>query len=400
MPRAGTTSPGHHTATMTRRTVLKSTGIGLAAVAVLGTGAVGYRAHDQGVFEAGEGPAYSPWTSWQDGDGLLRLVQAALLAPSPHNTQPWLFSIGERVVDLFADHARRIGAIDPFDHELHLGIGAALENLVLASRAEGWAPRVELRGSDGDPRLARVVLRPSRRRVSPLYLQIPRRHTNRFPFVPERPVAGEALDAMGALALPGTHLTWVTGHRARRDLGELLVGATRAIVGDAEQLESDHRWYRHRWDDVQRRRDGITLDAAGLPALTTAIAKILPGQTPSGLGEAWLDATAHRHTRTAAAYGLLAVADPSDIAARIRCGRTLQRIHLWATGAGLALHHMNQITERADRELQLGADGPFTAATTELSPRGTRVLCCFRLGHPTRRPGPSPRRSAHEVVVR
>lgn len=384
-------------AAMTRRTMLRRTGLGLATVAVLGTGAIGYRAYDQGVLEAGEGPAYAPWTTWQQGDGLFRLVRSALLAPSPHNTQPWLFALTADHIDVYADHSRRTGAIDPFDRELHIGIGAALENLALAARADGWNPTVELLPAGVSDHLARVGLSRSRQRVSPLYRQIPNRRTNRFPYMASRPVEPHALEAMSALALPSCSVIWITEHRARSEFGELLVAATRAIVDDADQLGSDHRWFRHSWDELQRHRDGITLDAAGLPAVTTALAKLLPAQSPSGLGEAWLDATATRHTATA--YGVIAVDEPSDIASQIRCGRTLQRIHLWATGAGLGLHHMNQITERADRERQLAAPGPFGPAVADLSPPGTQVLCSFRLGHPTRVPGPSPRRPAEQVLL-
>jgi hypothetical protein len=379
--------------------MLRRTGLGLATLAVLGTGAIGYRAYDQGVLEAGEGPAYSPWTTWQHGDELLRLVRSALLAPSPHNAQAWRFSLAVDHIDVYADPSRRTGAIDPFDRELHIGIGAALENLALAARAGRWNPTVELLPTGEPDHLARVGLARSRPRVSPLYRQIPHRRTNRFPYRAHRPVEQEALDAMSALALPGCRVIWITEHRARRHFGDLLVAATEAIVDDADQLRSDHRWFRHSWDEIQRRRDGITLDAAGLPAATTAIAKLLPAQSASDLGEAWLDATVTRHTATAAAYGVIAVDEPADVGAQIRCGRTLQRIHLWATGAGLGLHHMNQITERADREHQLDAPGPFGRAVADLSPSGTRVLCSFRIGHPTRSPGPSPRRPADQVLL-
>ena len=70
-------------------------------------------------------------------------------------------------------------------------------------------------------------------------------------------------------------------------------------------------------------------------------------------------------TRTAAACGVVAVPDASSNGARLQGGRLLQRVHLSATANGLALQHMNQISERADREQQLGIDARFGRAAAE-----------------------------------
>ena len=371
----------------------------IGGLVVLGTGAVAYRAHDQGVFATGEGPAYAPWRTWQSGDGLRRLVQAAILAPSPHNTQAWLFRLEDAHIDVFADRTRRLGAMDPFDRELHVGIGAAVENLVIAARAEGWTPTVEIQPSDDPTHLARIALSASTARKSALYRQIPRRRTNRYPFVTGRDVDRAAREAMSALALPGVEVIWIVEPRARREFGDLLVAATREIVADPSQLAADHAWFRQRWDTLQQRRDGLTLDAAGLSSLVTIAGKLLPAQSPGELGEAWLEATEERHTATAAAYGIVVVDDAADAAARLRGGRTLQRVHLWATGAGLALHHMNQITERADREVVLESPRRFGPELADRVPSGRQALCAFRIGHPTRPAGLSPRRPVEDVCL-
>ncbi|HEX9083622.1 MAG TPA: twin-arginine translocation signal domain-containing protein, partial [Gemmatimonadaceae bacterium] len=73
---------------MQRRSFLKGAG----AVTVLVAGGGVWRAYDQGVFSVGKGPAYEPWQDWRTNspDGPLVLVRAAILAASPHNTQPWL----------------------------------------------------------------------------------------------------------------------------------------------------------------------------------------------------------------------------------------------------------------------------------------------------------------------
>jgi hypothetical protein len=46
------------------------------------------------------------------------------------------------VIRVFADRARNLGAFDPFRREIHLGLGAAIENIVLAAQAFGLAAGV------------------------------------------------------------------------------------------------------------------------------------------------------------------------------------------------------------------------------------------------------------------
>jgi hypothetical protein len=397
-----TTTPSSHT--MSRRTFFRRAGLGLGTLTVLGTGALAYRAHDQGVLETGHGPAYEPWRNWQDGGGVLPLVRAAILAPSPHNAQAWHFAIGDAHVDVFADRSRATGALDPFLRELHVGLGAALENIVLAARANGENPSLLLLpAGTGSDHVAHVALSPGPAEPSALAAQIPHRHTNRYPFVTDRMIPDAALRSMSELATPSgpeVRLVWLTSREQRGQLGELLVAATSAIIGDADQRASDARWFRQSWDEIQTKRDGITIDAAGLPDLTAAAAKLLPAQSPKATSEAWLEATRDRHTRTAAAYGIVAVRDTTDTVQQLQGGRLLQRVHLWATAHGIALHHMNQVTERADRERQLGLAPEFGHALATVMPPGWEALSTFRIGFPTHDAKRSPRRSVEDVMVR
>jgi hypothetical protein len=196
---------------MSRGRFLRRAGLGIGTIAVAGAGVLGYRAYDQGVLEVGGGPAYEPWSSWQDGGGLLPLVGAATLGPSAHNAQAWRFRLGRHQIDLYADGARTTGAVDPFKREMYVGLGAALENLVVAAQARGFAPSVALMPTGPDStHAARVALSRSVPRRSPLYAQIPRRHTNRYPYVEGKEVPREALATMAALAgdSPDAQLFW------------------------------------------------------------------------------------------------------------------------------------------------------------------------------------------------
>src|SRR5512141_223965 len=97
--------------TMRRRTLL----LGAAAAVGAGAAGLGWRAHRSGVFSVGQGAAYEAWRTWNPGGGgPMHAVHAAVLAASPHNTQPWLFRVTDDRIDLLADRERNIGTIDPF----------------------------------------------------------------------------------------------------------------------------------------------------------------------------------------------------------------------------------------------------------------------------------------------
>src|SRR5919109_3359914 len=110
-----------------------------SGAAALAVAALGYRAWDRGAFGAPRGPAYTPWDEWRgaEADGNRRPLRAAILAASPHNTQPWLFAVSAGEVAVYADRACDLGALDPFRREMHLGVGCAIENFVLGAKALG-----------------------------------------------------------------------------------------------------------------------------------------------------------------------------------------------------------------------------------------------------------------------
>src|SRR5512138_3857465 len=132
---------------LSRMEFLKLGGATLIALA----GGMVWRATDQGVFRVGQGPAYEPWKNWRNAaTAPERIVAAGILASNPHNSQPWIFRITESTIDLFADRARQIGTIDPFLREMYIGLGCALENMLLAAQAEGFSTRFRLLPAPAD----------------------------------------------------------------------------------------------------------------------------------------------------------------------------------------------------------------------------------------------------------
>lgn len=375
------------------------------ATAVIGAGALTWRAVHQGVFSAGTGAAYDPWSNWRSDDPVrtLRLVRAAVLAANPHNSQPWMFRVSDGSIDLFADIRRNIGAIDPFLREMYVGVGCALENLLIAAGREGYAATVALLpDSRNSAHAAHIGLSSAPPASSELYQAIPLRHTNRGGYDSGRPVPADVLGRLAALGadLPEVRVIWFSTPEQRARIGNLIVAATEAIIADEQQSGDSAKWFRSTWRQVQEMRDGITFDAQSLPPLINAAAKILPPLDREAGDKAWLRATREQHVATAAAFGLLTVPDTRDNAMRIRGGQLWQRMHLWATMRGLAAQPLNQMQERADRERQLGIEPRFGIALKELvADAGIQALMPFRIGYPTVEAKPSPRRDVKTVLV-
>ncbi|OLC58444.1 MAG: hypothetical protein AUH77_03275 [Candidatus Rokubacteria bacterium 13_1_40CM_4_69_39] len=382
-----------------RRAALKVGGTGAVLAAAGGV----WRAWEQGVWSAGEGPAYEPWRRWRSdpSEGPLALVRAAILAANPHNSQPWLFRVGASRIDLFADPARDIGAVDPDHREMYIGLGCALENLLLAAGARGLAWRLALMPDRAHAtHVARIDLTPGPRATSELYEAIPHRHTNRGPYDRSRAVPPDLLDAMTRTAGDDARLSWLVSDTDRRRLGQLIVRATEAIVADDAQSRASARWFRFRWADVQRHRDGITIDANLTDPLMRVAAKMLPPLSRERSDRFWLAATRDTFVATAAGFGILSVHDARDNAQRLRGGRAWQRLHLQATARGLALQPLNQPTERADRERVLAIEPTFGRALTELvDDAAWQALMTFRVGYPTRPAALSPRRAAEALLI-
>ncbi len=192
----------------TRRQFLKAVGIGGAAVGVGGLGIVSWRASNQGVFEAGQGAAYAAWQKWDRGTGPVSLVRAAILAANPHNTQPWRFAFSGSAVDLYADLGRNTGAMDPFRREQHIGLGCAVENLLIAAQAKGYDPRLTILPNPNNAALiAHVDLGSGPESKSELYQAIPERHTSRAPYDTSRALTQETLDALDSAVADITEAT-------------------------------------------------------------------------------------------------------------------------------------------------------------------------------------------------
>ncbi len=305
------------------------------------------------------------------------LIGDAVLAPSSHNTQPWIFGLDGDRAALYADRTRALPVNDPDDRELTISCGAALGMLCLAARTRGLAPRLTVLPGP-DPDLLAVVEMsegaPGAPREEALLAAARRRRTVREPFedrpLPEGLMAAlvEAAEAEGAWLEP------VDDEGRRRGLGQLVA------EGDRMQFADPH-WRRElaSWMHPRRRGEGLVVPVAALPVTRLAVSALDLGGRLAGRDAVLL--------ADAPAVVVLGTAgdEPADWLA---AGRALTRVLVEASARGVQAGHLNQPCQVAGLRPRL----------TSLVGRPGLPQLVLRLGHP-REEGPgAPRRAVSDVI--
>jgi nitroreductase len=331
-------------------------------------------------------PRESDLPAWGGPADRLRFFLGwAVLAPSRHNAQPWVFEIEGDEVRVYADRWRALPAVDPRDREQEMACGAALLNLRIAAARFGWATSHEIvAGGRRDGLLARLRLE-ERRPPTPddeeLFRAIPRRRTCRLPLEGRAPPAGLVARLSRDAADEGAVL------RAVEDAERVAV-AELVAEGDRRQWADGHirAEYAH-WTRTSgsARRDGMPAWSLGLSDAAAFLQPLWLRVSDPGAVEAERD-----RRRVAGARVLLCLASGGDHPAdHVAAGQALQRVLLRAAGAGLAACYLGSAVEVPDLARRLRETLGLRAFPQVL----------FRLGYGgTLRP--TPRRPVDEVVRR
>lgn len=292
-----------------------------------------------------------------------------------------------------------------------LSLGCVLENMMHAAKARGYRARIMPQSGSlasgsqatvGQPvALMDLEPEPGKQHATDLYTAIAHRHTHRGEYDPERLISAALRQEMRELVsdIDEAVLVLLTNTGRKSRFAELTVDATEAIIGDPEMSKDSADWLRLDHAAVQAHRDGVTIDALGLPPLVNAAAKMLPAPDHQQANQQWLDATRDVQLATAPLFGTIAVRDLYRQETALSAGRLWQRLHLWATARGLAAQPINQLPEMVDREAQVGKPPRTAAALARLTDDPSwRPTFAFRMGHAPMAARPSPRRALDQVM--
>lgn len=324
----------------------------------------------------------------------------AILAPNPHNMQPWLVELqGTDSLVFSPDLTRLLPVTDPPNRQITIGCGAFLELFDMAAREQGYRSEITL-WPQGEPQpnldarpIAQVrLVKDASVARDPLFAHITARRTNREPFDAGRIPTEAAVQPIAAAAAPLTarYALDTSTVSAIRDLSWR--GWTREFATPAANLESV-KVMRIGNREIAEHRDGLMLNGPMIEALHAAgviTPKTLmdPNSQASKQGAAMWKKLAD----TATGFVWLAGADNSR-ATQIAAGRAYARMNLTATAGGLGMHPwsmaLQEYPEMADlyREAQ-GLLGGATAAPVQM---------VARIGY-GRTVGPTPRRGVAAIL--
>ncbi len=284
------------------------------------------------------------------GDKLTFLLNYAVLAPSGHNTQPWLFRCKKDFVEVYADRTAALPVVDPMDRELIISCGAALFNLRVAIRAFGYMDLVDVLPDPNKPDLlARVRLGHAHTPTADeqaLFNAIPRRRTNRSPYE-NRPLPDTLLEELKMAAQQEGAWLYVADHEGVR-------GLMADLIAEGDRIQWANAEYRRElasWTHPNRslRRDGIPGYAQGVSDLASYAGPLVLRTFDLGNGQA-----AQNRDLVNGSPSLVVLGTQRDgVEEWLACGQALQRVLLKARAAGVWSSYLNQPCQVPELRLRL-----------------------------------------------
>jgi nitroreductase len=260
------------------------------------------------------------------------LVEAAILAPSSHNTQPWVFRVSDNRIALLADRTRALPANDPDDRELTISCGAVLFNIQVAAAHSGLGTTTRTLPDEEDDDLLAIVYLHEDGQQRPqdvaLYPAIAKRRTYRKRFEEREVPASVLIELAGAVEQEQAWLKVMTDEHLRKQAAELVA------EGAAAQW-SNPSWRRElaAWMHSRRKGDGLSV-----PGLIAPLAKTVVRTFDMGNGIGAKDRQLAEQSPVLAVLGTPGDA-PTDW---LSAGQALQRLLLLATNLGLQASYINQ----------------------------------------------------------
>lgn len=337
--------------------------------------------------------ALAPWGAAEldASDARIFAFAHAILAPNPHNRQPWLIRLtGEDRAEIRCDLGKRLPVTDPFDRQIAIGFGCFLELARQAAAERGVRLEIEpFPEGEPQPRLdgrpiARLRFVPdAAARRDPLFAHIRVRRSLKEPFDTAKPVESGTLARLLATPLAGVAAAGSVEPARVAALRDLTWRAWRVEALDRAAFGESVELMRIGKAEIERAPDGIDLGGPlfeGLNRLGLMTRTTLADPSSIAFKEGW---RAYESVMTASMGFVWLTTQGNSRAEQLAAGAAHVRLNLAAAGLGMGLHPVSQALQE-----YAAMAGPFAEAAALAS--GGRVQMLSRIGYAPAVP-PSPR---------
>jgi hypothetical protein len=327
--------------------------------------------------------AHLPWASaGQGGDARHRALSYALLAPNPHNRQPWLVDLSEPdAVTLTVDRGRLLPQTDPYSRQITIGLGCFLELMRMAASHDGQRVTItpfpegfDDRALDARP-VARAVFEADPSVVpDPLFAYALVRRSTKEPFDTVRPLPADILAQLDVAVS--------TQFGGTIDAPE--VAAWRALTREALliEIETPNTFkesvdlFRIGRNEVDANPDGIDFSGPMFEVMgaTGLFTRELALDTTSQAYKAGIDAVL-ANADTAMGHVWL-VSQGNSRPDQLATGADWLRVNLAATAAGVAFQPLSQALQEYPEMA-----GLYRELHAKLAPDGGTVQMLARIGY-------------------
>lgn len=296
-----------------------------------------------------------------DGDAKQALVQAATLAASSHNTQPWTFRVRSDGITIEPDLSRRCEVVDPDDSHLFKSLGCATENIVAAAPAYGLATDVRITDW-GRIEIDLATSNMSAKTTDCHALEaIAERQCTKTPYDGRSLQSAETAELESAGTGDSVRIKLIDDASPKEAILDLVNEGNRLQLLDPEFRRELISWIRVNDAQAIESGDGLAARVSNQPQLPTWLAKPIIRFVLTPEAQVKTDTA---NLQSAAGIAVF-IGETDDLPVWIETGRSYERFALKATALGIRNAFINQPIEvrRLRQELHsvLGLSGTETA---------------------------------------
>jgi len=295
----------------------------------------------------------------------MEILSLASLAPSGHNTQPWTVKVVEPNHWMIGSDKRRwLPAVDPENREMLLGIGAFIENMVLAAGTFGYSVDLKIIAKNRtDSDIADIRLKKDKAQEFPLE-KLKKRRTVRSHFLNQE-IKGDDLkyitkhDTRPCLVqLQSPHSFYFPNNSPQgRYLQEGTIEANRAQAFRDPAQEELANWIRWSNKEAKQYRNGLTPESMEIKGIAGFFVRSFYDRQSvlkKSFREQSVDIVA-KQVKTCGGW-LVVTSHDSSIPALIEHGRVFQNMLLKIRDKMIAIHPMTQMLEESPWRSQVAKE--------------------------------------------